>query len=269
MSGRRLSDRDCARALWLLGLNPPVTADQLTTAWRTRVSRAHPDRHIASQARTEAAHVMTRALNEARMVVAEWIASGRDWPNARGRRELRFDQPEPWPEREPDPKPAPIDRHTGLRRGDLVRLWPYDSDVESVAGIEREPGGGRVWVHLEGGGSAPSERIRLAAFSCPVCGLCAGPVVESVRIRPCPACLVDLRRIEREPAEATRVRAAIEARAQAGAVTADDLADPALADRARERQRWARRLRTASADDLHAALLSAFGRAFERWSTQQ
>jgi hypothetical protein len=47
---------------------------------------------------------------------------------------------------------------------------------------------------------------------------------------------------------------------------AGGLGDDRLADRARERRGWARRLRTADPDDLHAALLSAFTNAFDRWA---
>jgi hypothetical protein len=84
-------------------------------------------------------------------------------------------------------------------------------------------------------------------------------------VRPCPDCLVDLRRLERRPAEADRIRRAIEARAEAGIAEAQAVEDRSLLDRARERRRWVRRLREAGPDDLHAALLSAFTRAFERW----
>jgi len=38
-----------------------------------------------------------------------------------------------------------------------------------------------------------------------------------------------------------------------------------MLDRARERNRWARRLVGAGPDDLHAALLSAFTNAYDRW----
>ena len=264
---RQLSGRACARALWLLGLTPPVTDAQLTAAWRARISKAHPDVHATSAERTDAANVMTRALNDARAVVAEWIASGRDWPDGRGRQVVSLaDEPEPWPEREPEPAPAPVCRHTGLRRGDRVRLWPYDGALERVTGTERDVRGGQVWVLLAGAGAARAERVRLAAFGCPVCGLCEGPADTDVVLRPCPHCLVDLRRLESRPAEAARVRSAIEARATAGHATAESLGEPSLIDRAAERRRWARRLRHASPDDLQAALLAAFGRAFERWA---
>lgn len=259
------SRRDCARALWLLGLKAPVTADQLAAAWRERIRRAHPDRHVASATRTDAAHVMTRALNEARMVVAEWIDSGRDWPDTRGARVLRFDDPEPWPERDPEPHPAPVCRHTGLRRGDRVRTWPYTGGPHAVAGTERDARTGRTWVLLQDAPAVRADRVRLAAFGCPVCGLCEGPADE-LALRPCPQCLVDLRRLERGRGEDARVRSAIEARAQAGMAAAEELGDPALIDRASDRGRWARRLRRATDDDLHAALLAAFGRAFERWA---
>jgi hypothetical protein len=65
------------------------------------------------------------------------------------------------------------------------------------------------------------------------------------------------------------VRAAIEARAQAGRAAADDLENLWLLERADDRARWARGLRRAGPDDLTAALLGAFSRAFERWSEQR
>jgi hypothetical protein len=122
-----------------------------------------------------------------------------------------------------------------------------------------------VFVLLQGARPERAERVRLAAFVCPVCGWCAGPAGDEVAVRPCPDCLVDLRRLERAPAEATRVRRAIEARAEAGLAVAKDLDDPRLVERATQRRRWARRLQPASPEDLHAALLAAFGRAYERW----
>jgi len=263
---RSPSSRDCARALWILGLTPPVSERDLAAAFRARISKAHPDRHVGSTTLTDAATTMTLALTEARSVVSDWIASGRDWPDGSGRRVLRFDEPEPWPEREPEPEPAPVCRHTGLRRGDRVRVWPYDGDPEVVTGTERDARGGQAWVLLAGAGAARAERTQLAAYSCPVCGLCAGPVEAGVVVRPCPTCLIDLRRLEARPDEASRIRSGIEARATTGRLAAERLEDPSLTDRAERRRHWARRLRQASAEDLHAALLGAFGRAFERWS---
>ena len=71
---RRTSPRDCARALWLLGIEPPVTAAQLQAAYRARIAQAHPDLHLDSEARTEAANVLSRAINEARDLVSDWIS---------------------------------------------------------------------------------------------------------------------------------------------------------------------------------------------------
>ena len=80
MSTRRTTRADVARALWLLGLEPPVDERELARAWRGRVARTHPDLHIESDRRAEAATLLTTALNDARRVVAEWIESGREWP---------------------------------------------------------------------------------------------------------------------------------------------------------------------------------------------
>lgn len=267
MARRGPSVADCRRALWLLGVTPPVDHAGVLRAWRARVAQTHPDRHLGDERREEAAATLTRALNDARETLDRWIDEDRDWPPVGGGpQEVRFDTPEPWPERPADPEPAPVDPRTGLRAGDRVRVWPYDGEVRVVDGTEYDQRDRSTWVSLAGvDGAVRADRVRLAAFSCPTCGACAGPRVEDPAVRPCPDCLIDLRRLERTAAEAPRIRKAIEARARAGEAQAADIGDPRLMDRARERRRWARRLVTASGDDLHAALLSAFGAAWERW----
>lgn len=255
---RRTSPRDCARALWLLGIEPPVTSARLQAAYRARIAQAHPDLHLDSEARTEAANVLSRAINEARDLVSDWIAADRDWPALAGSRTASR-SPAP-----PDPMPAPVCRRTGLRAGDLVRVWPYDGDVEVVAGteIDRE----QAWVILPDRGAVRADRVTLAAYQCPACGRCAGPAVERPVLRPCPECLADLRALERRPDETRRVRSAIEARAEAGLAEARVLRDERLEQRAESRRRWARGLRRAGPDDLRAALVSAFTNAFDRWT---
>lgn len=255
---RRTSPRDCARALWLLGIEPPVTSAQLQAAYRARIAQAHPDLHLDSEARTDAANVLSRAINEARDLVSDWIAADRDWPALAGSRAASR-TPAP-----PDPMPAPVCRRTGLRAGDLVRVWPYDGDVEVVAGteIDRE----QAWVILPDRGAVRADRVMLAAYQCPACGRCAGPAVERPVLRPCPECLADLRALERRPDETRRVRSAIEARAEAGLAEARVLRDERLEQRAESRRRWARGLRRAGPDDLRAALVSAFTNAFDRWT---
>ncbi len=266
MPRRPATQRDCARALWLLGLQTPVTADDLTVAYRARISQAHPDRHVGSAAREEAANTLTRALNDARAVVSEWIGSGREWPRApsaaataRGRPCRRSRRP-----RRRDPLPcacapacAPAISCACGPTTAMPGRWPGRSSAPAMR---------PAWVVLDDGSEVPADRVRLAAFACPVCGICAGPAVEHPVLRPCPDCLVDLRRLERHAAEAARVRSAIEARAQAGMAAADGLGDERLAERARDRRGWARRLRSAPAEDLHAALVSAFTNAFDRWA---
>jgi hypothetical protein len=255
---RRASERDCARALWLLGIEPPVTAVQLQAAYRARIAQAHPDLHHDSEARIEAANVLSRALNAARDLVAEWIASDRDWPSLGGRAQPAHAEPRS------EPVAAPVCRRTGLRAGDVVRVWPYDGDLQVVAGTE--PDRDRTWVILQDRGAVRSDRVMLAAYQCPACGRCAGPAVEHPLLRPCPECLADLRALERRPAETRRVRSAIEARAEAGLAEARALRDERLEQRAESRRRWARSLRRAGPDDLRAALLSAFTNAFDRWT---
>jgi hypothetical protein len=263
MRSRVRRSTECARALWLLGLQPPVEPDELARAWKQRVARSHPDLHALSETRSEAATVLTRALNDARDTVAAWIETGREWPEpSMGGRRLR---------RPPAPAAraaeATVCHRTGLRAGDRVRVWPYDADPLIVRGTELESAGGVVWVLLEGDQAAPADRVRLASFSCPVCGACDGPAGEPVVTRPCGDCLLDLRRLDHRPADAARIRSAIEARSEAGRATARGLDSEWLAQRAVERGRWARRLKMASPDDLRAALLSAFTQAFERWSS--
>jgi hypothetical protein len=259
------SPRACARALWLLGLTPPVETEELTSAWRQRVARTHPDRHALTPEKSEAATVLTRALNDARALVARWIASGREWPLPDGSVVVRMDDPDPWPERDEEPPPpAPVCRHTGLRRGDRVVVGADRDDLRIVAGTEEEHPGPRIWVTLDGGDAARSERVRLASYACPVCGMCEGPDGD-ISIRPCPECIADLRRLERRPADAPRVRRAIEARAESGRATAHALDDEMLAARAARRGLWARRLRDAAPSDLLAALIAAFTRAFDEW----
>jgi hypothetical protein len=260
---RALRSTQCARALWLLGLQPPVEPDELARAWKQRVARSHPDLHALSEARSEAATVLTRALNDARDTVAAWIETGREWPEPSmgGRRLPRKPAP---PAR---PASATVCRRTGLRAGDRVRIWPYDADPLVVRGTELEPGAGVVWVLLEGDQAAPADRVRLASFGCPVCGACEGPAGDPVVTRPCGECLLDLQRLDHRPADAARIRSAIEARSEAGRATARVLDSEWLAQRAAERGRWARRLKMAGPDDLRAALLSAFTQAFERWSS--
>jgi hypothetical protein len=110
-----------------------------------------------------------------------------------------------------------------------------------------------------------AHRVRLAAFSCLVCGACGGPAVEQPALRPCPECLTDLRRLEQDAAEADRIRRAIEARAAAGIAAARIAGDRRLEDRARARRRWARSLAGAEADDLQRALLGRFTQAYDAW----
>ena len=236
-------------------------------AWRDRVGQAHPDRHLGNQAREQAAATLTRGLNDARETLDWWIDEERDWPPGRsGPRTVRFDEAEQWPEPTPKPEAAPVCVVTGLRMGDHVRLWPFDGDVLTVLGTETDLRDRSTWVRLlDHPEVVKADRVRLSAFSCPTCGACAGPVIATSALRPCPLCLLDLRLLERSAAEAPRIRRAIEARAQAGEAEAEAIGDGRYADRARERRRWARRLILAEPDDLHAALLGAFSRAWERW----
>ncbi len=59
-------------AIRRLGLEPPVTLDQATRAWRAELHRVHPDRHehLGSREKEESAQ-RTRELNEAYAIVKE------------------------------------------------------------------------------------------------------------------------------------------------------------------------------------------------------
>ncbi len=263
VSRRRISPSEVARSLWLLGLVPPVEDAELTRAWRERVARTHPDLFGDDARKARAAELLTRALNDARTILREWVERGEAWPEpARGRGAPPAAAP---PRPEPSAGPPPICSVSGLRAGDQVRIYPSDAEPETVLATE-EDGVRTVRVLLAGGGSEPSGRVRLAAFSCPVCGACAGPPVEEPSVRPCPDCLVDLRLLTRRATEATRIRRAIEGRAETGIAAARTIGDERLEDRATHRRRWARRLSLADRDSVHAELLSAFGRAYERWA---
>lgn len=265
----RPTRRDCARALWLLGLEPPVTHRELGAAWRARVGQAHPDRHQGDGARREAAETLTRALNAAREVVERWIASGDDWPAPLSGRARPPDEPRrrrPPPPRHAGPSPLRPCAETGLVPGDRVRVWPYDGASERVEWIERDAGGSVAWVRLEGGTLVRACRVRLASFSCLVCGACAGPAVADPALRPCPECLADLRRLEQAPDDAERIRRALEARATAGLAAARAVGDRRLEDRARSRRGWARTLEHVGSGELQRALLERFSYAFEAWA---
>src|SRR6476620_1846096 len=89
----RRSARECARALWLLGLVPPVSAREVNAAWRARVARTHPDLHAASAKKVEAAETLTRALNDAKDALLRWIEEGRRWRRSAGGRASRRPRP--------------------------------------------------------------------------------------------------------------------------------------------------------------------------------
>ena len=161
---------------------------------------------------------------------------------------------------------ARFEPRTGLRGGDLVRVWPYEGDLlETVRGTESDGDDEPVWVLLEGASAVRADRVRLAAYGCPICGFCAGPRVDNPVVRPCPPCLVDLRRLERRASEADRIRRAIEARARRASPRRRRSATAACSTAPASAGAGCAGCARPGPDDLYAALLSAFTRAFERW----
>ena len=51
---------ECRRALWLLGVAPPLDHRGVLLAWRRRVAQTHPDRHLGDAAREAAAAARDR-----------------------------------------------------------------------------------------------------------------------------------------------------------------------------------------------------------------
>ena len=266
MPRRGPSSRDCARALWLLGLTPPVTSDELTTAYRDRVRRTHPDLHTASEARSEAATVLTRALNDARSV----ILPGGSRAAVTG----------PIPTRGPDgaqhtrtatghrmrnPRP-PSAATPGSGRATVSRCGPTTVNRPPSRAPRSRPEqawSGCCWPTSPPPGQSTCGSRRSAVPSAECAG---GRWTAAYRRGRVPDCLADLDRLERRPTDADRIRSAIEARAEAGRVAAAALGEEWLVERAVNRRRWARRLKQAEQHDLRAALLGAFSSAFERWA---
>ena len=115
-----------------------------------------------------------------------------------------------------------------------------------MRGTESDGDDGPVWVLLEGAAAVRADRVRLAAYGCPICGFCAGPRVDEAGRPALPATASSTCAGSSGAAsEADRIRRAIEARAEAGIAEAQALDDRSLLDRARERRRWVRRLREA------------------------
>jgi hypothetical protein len=269
-TARRPTARDTIRALWLLGLREPVDVEEIRTAWKNRVAQAHPDRRLDNN---EAATRLTAAFNDARDVCERWAASGLPWPEP-GPRVVRLwqdgadevveDDDEPAPRRRvPTPEEERGERRAGLRPGDRVR--PVGGDDVWRVGRVTADAIGPVTVELEDGRLLDASTLELAAYGCPVCGLCAGPAVEHPGRRPCPDCLAALRRLEREPGSVETVLSELQTRARRGVRIADELSDHGLGENARERVRWSDGVRRRPREERRGALLAAFAHGFAVW----
>jgi hypothetical protein len=259
------------RALWLLGLREPEDVEEIRTAWKQRVAQAHPDRRLENN---EAATRLTAAFNDARDICERWAESGMPWPEP-GPRVVRLDEPDDGIRADEDERPAPAkrvptaeeergERRAALRPGDRVR--PIDGDdVWRVRRVTAADTTGPVAVELEDGETRDASTLELAAYGCPVCGLCAGPAVEHPGHRPCPDCLLALRRLEREPGSVEAVLSALQTRARRGVRIAGELGDHGLGEEARERVRWSEGVRRRPREERRGALLAAFAHAFAVW----
>ena len=256
---------DCARALWLLGLQPPVDPDELAAAWKRRVDAGtpRPARRVraAQRGRDRADARAERRPGHGAEPGSRAAASGRSppWEDAPCRlspsHSLIRNRPRPRSASTPACGPA-----TACAPGPTTATrWPYAAPrwrrAQAPSGCcwptARPPLRTACgWRHTaapsaapaRARSTAPSSRAPAATASATCAGWSSG--------RP----------------RAPRIRTAIEARSEAGRATARSLDSAWLGERAAERGRWARRLRLASPEDLHAALLGAFTRAFERWA---
>jgi hypothetical protein len=164
----------------------------------------------------------------------------------------------------PTPEEERGERRAGLRPGDNVR--PIDGDdVWRVRRVTASDSTGPVTVELEDGRTVDGAALVLAAYGCPVCGLCAGPAVEHPGRRPCSDCLAALRRLEREPGSVETVLGELQTRARRGVRIADELSDHGLGENARERIRWSDGVRRRPREARRGALLAAFAHGFAVW----
>ena len=256
---RRTSPRDCARALWLLGIEPPVTPAQLQAAYRARIAQAHPDLHLDSEARTEAANVLSRAINEARDLVSDWIAADRDWPALAGSRAASRAtrlRPIPCPLRSAAARgcaPATscaCGRTTAMSRsspGPRSTASGLGDPARSRRGASR-PGDAR---RLPVPGVRPVRRPGRRAAACcdrapTAWPTCAPSSAGRTRRAGCEA-----------PSRPARRRASPR---RACSATSGSSSAPSHAAAGRGG------LRRAGPDDLRAALVSAFTNAFDRWT---
>ena len=255
---REPTARECARALWLLGLTSPEGVEEVRAAWKARVAQSHPDRRSD---RPHAATRLTAAFNDARDVLERWSASGRAWPAPRRSRRDESDGGGS-PVRRPDARAAELLRVTGLRSGDAVRVGDR-GPVRDVAGLEVGDGG--IAVTLDDGSVHHPRELVPVGYACPVCGHFEPPL-EPVRRRPCTACLRELSRLDQSDTGVDRALGSVLARAEDAIKHARGLEGAPVMELARERAGWVRRLRRRPREERPGALLAAFAHAYALWA---
>ena len=258
MAQKSPSLSQCARALWLLGLDWPESIDEISAAWRRRVASAHPDRHSE---RSTAATRLTAAFNEAREICEWWLAEGHEWPKPRPPEQLR-DSAEQDVEAKRGESRAKPERREPFRPGDLVAPAELGSDAAAVQVLAVADGVAR----LSDGASAPLRGLTPVSFGCPVCGICVGPVADRPRLRPCLDCLFELTRLERDERAVDEVMSAYTRRAVKGRETASALGNHGLEELARERATWVAGVARRPREERRGKLLAAYAHAYALWA---
>ena len=208
-TARRPTARDTVRALWLLGLREPVDVEEIRDGLEAARGPGAPRPPPRQQrGRNTADGRIQRRPGHLRALGGDRTAlAGAGSPRACGCTTRRATRPSP-----PTTMTSPQLRRGACRRPrrsaangapDCDRATTCGRSTATTSGASRRVTAsdttGPVTVELEDGRTVDASTLELAAYGCPVCGLCAGPAVEHPGRRPCPDCLAALRRLEREP----------------------------------------------------------------------